>query len=213
MYYNYKGFHSIVLMAVVDSNYKFIWVAIGAHASASFAQIVKDSIGFPRDEPLLSDDALLPFFLVGDDAFALRTWMMKPFSHRNIEYEERIFNYRLGRARMVVDNAFGILSNRFRCLLTTLPQGPMVVQRIVMAAVVLHNIMRTRYPTEQMKLLDHEDSYHQFCPGAWRDDNPMLDLQHITSKRICRSAKKQRLYLKQYYNNEDGAVEWQDRMI
>lgn len=29
MYYNYKGFFSMVLMAVVDSSYKFIYVHVG----------------------------------------------------------------------------------------------------------------------------------------------------------------------------------------
>ena len=35
LYYNYKNFHSIVLMAVVDAEYKFLYVDIGAEGSAS----------------------------------------------------------------------------------------------------------------------------------------------------------------------------------
>ncbi|KAK3083252.1 hypothetical protein FSP39_017703 [Pinctada imbricata] len=38
-YYNYKGFFSIVLMGLVDAEYKFTWVDFGADGSAFDAQI------------------------------------------------------------------------------------------------------------------------------------------------------------------------------
>lgn len=224
LYYNYKGFHSVVLMALVDANYKFIWVEIGANGSASDAQIFNHGelsqmiddreLGFPPADSLVADDEPVPYFLIGDDAFALRTWMMKPFSLRNMARDERIFNYRLSRARRVVENAFGILANRFGCLLRTLPQQPAVVQKVVMAAVCLHNIMRVRYPGEQNILLDQEDADHNLVPGAWRAGQAMHDMNHILGgNRMSRIAKRQRLYLKHYYNNPVGAVHWQENMI
>ncbi len=39
---NYKNFHSIVLMALVDGDYKFTWVAVGANGPSSDAQIFED---------------------------------------------------------------------------------------------------------------------------------------------------------------------------
>ena len=122
-YYNYKKFYSIVLLALVDADYKFIWVDIGGRGPSSDAQIWNDSdlkeamdnrsIPLPAPRPMPHDDEPMSYFIEGDDAFALRPTMMKPYSKSNLTREERLFNYRLSRARRVVENAFGILANRF----------------------------------------------------------------------------------------------------
>lgn len=121
-YFNYKGYTSIVMLAVVDSNYKFRYVSVGANGASSDSQvftysnlhsaIVNNELGLPQRECLHNDDRPLPYFLVGDDAFALKDWMMKPYPFRGLTYNQRVFNYRLSRARRVVENAFGILANR-----------------------------------------------------------------------------------------------------
>ena len=79
----YKHFHSIIVMALVDAQYKFTWVDVGAMGSAGDANVFnhselrdcinEDTIGFPQPEPLPGDDEDMPYFLVGDYAFALRT--------------------------------------------------------------------------------------------------------------------------------------------
>ncbi|XP_041349545.1 protein ALP1-like [Gigantopelta aegis] len=165
MYFNYKRYHSIVLMALVDADYKFMWVNVGSPGSCSDAQIwndcdlrehiFTDRIGWPQPDPLPHDDTDTPYYIIGDEAFALRTWLMKPFSRRHMDHEERIFNYRLSRARRVVENAFGILANCFSCLLTTLRHNPSTVESIVLACVCLHNVMRILYPQEQNGLIDN----------------------------------------------------------
>ena len=111
--YNYKGIDSVVLMALVDADYKFIWADIGGMGSASDAPIYNESelkesvedgsLGFPDPEPLPNDNLDVPYFFVGDDAFALRTDMMKPYSLRGMTRPERILNYRLSRAKSVVE--------------------------------------------------------------------------------------------------------------
>ena len=107
LYFNYKGFYSVVLMGLVDADYKFIWADVGGCGSASDAQIYNNSelkqcaedgtLGLPDPEPLPNDTEDVPYFFVGDDAFGLRPTMMKPYSQRGLQNEKRIFNYRLSR--------------------------------------------------------------------------------------------------------------------
>ena len=124
-YYNYKGFHSIVLLALVDPEYRFLYIDVGAPGSGSDGGLFQvtpirqhlesGTLGLPAPEPLPHTDDALPYFIVGDDAFPLRTWLMKPYPRARIlpmTEEQRLYNYRLSRARRVVENAFGILSSR-----------------------------------------------------------------------------------------------------
>ena len=107
LYHNYKGFHSTVLMALVDGDYQFLWVDVDAAGSSSDGQIFKHSelrqkledgtIGFPEAAPLVPDGPLVNYFILGDDAFPLKTWLMKPDGRRGMDLPQRVFNYRLSR--------------------------------------------------------------------------------------------------------------------
>ena len=224
LYFNYKHYNSIVLLALVDADYKFLWVHIGAPGSQSDAHIWNEcslkqaledgTLGMPEAEPLPNDTEDMPYFIIGDNAFALRQWMMKPFAAKPLSYKERIFNYRLSRARRCVENAFGILANRFGCLLRAMRPVPETTESCVMACVCLHNMLRTWAPGEQNAMMDREDDRGNLIPGAWRDDPVLDDIdRRLFGNQASRAAKRQRLELMHYYNSPAGSVPWQDRMI
>ena len=52
--------------------------------------------------------------IVADDAYQLLSYMMKPYSSRQLSEEHVVFNNRLSRLCRVSENAFGILASRFR---------------------------------------------------------------------------------------------------
>lgn len=224
IYYNYKGFFSVVLLALVDADYKFVWASVGANGSSSDCAIFNRStlepalregtLGLPPPEPLPNDDTDMPYFILGDDAFPLRPYLMKPFSHKGLQIDDRIFNYRCSRARRVVENGFGILANRFRCLQTTMATSPRNTRKIVKACLCLHNIMRERYPNLQNADLDHEDDNGVMVPGAWRDGALLRDMEEAArAPRATRAGKEQRIYLKHYLNSPAGSVPWQWQAI
>jgi hypothetical protein len=225
LYFNYKGFFSIVMLAVVDSDYKFIWVDIGSRGASSDAQIYNNSelkecmednsICFPDPEILPNDSTTkIPFFLVGDDAFALKENMMKPFSRRGLSEDERIFNYRLSRCRRIVENAFGILANRWQINLNIMGHEPSNCRLLVTTCVILHNFLRIKFPGMQNRIIDTEDVGHNIIPGAWRRGINMSDIDTVVAPNTgSLKAKKMRLYLKHYVNSPAGSVTWQNSMV
>ena len=66
---------------------------------------------------------------------------MRPFARNALTNERRIFNYRLSRARRVVENAFGILANHWRLYHHHIYLNPDNVTTVVKATVVLCNIL------------------------------------------------------------------------
>ena len=76
-YFNYKGYFSLVLLALVDAEYKFLWVNMGASGSSSDAQIFnRSTLGLPPSKPLGAGGPDLHYFLLGDDTFALMPWLV-----------------------------------------------------------------------------------------------------------------------------------------
>ena len=217
-FFNYKKFFSIILLAICDANYEFFWVDIGTPGAAGDAQIFNRSefvqlmeahqLPVPDADPLPGDDARIPYFLVGDDAFAQRVWLQKPFQKFQFTREETVFNYRLSRARRCIENSFGILTNRWRCITTTMAQTPNNVMNIVHACVCMHNLMRRRYPVHHAALVHDREDGEQV--QNWREDTLLASLQAIRGNRGTREARIQREYLKAYYNSPVGALPWQE---
>ena len=148
-------------MALVDPHYKFLYVDIGSYGrfadggvfnSCSLANALENDkqLNIPADCRLPGSNAISPFVIVADDAFAMKRYLVKPYSSRNLNQEQRIFNYRLSRSRRVVENAFGIMSSRFRVFGKAIPLPPEKVTKLVLAVCCLHNfLLRNKTSAEQ----------------------------------------------------------------
>lgn len=139
---------------------------------------------------------------------------MKPYSYHSLTRDECIYNYRCSRARRLVENAFGILAMRFKCLLTTMGLKPANVTRVAKACMTLHNNMRIRYPGLQNTDLDREDENGQVVPGAWRDKTVWQDVQaEGRGPKLTQAGKEQRTYFKNYFLSPAASVPWQDAAV
>ncbi len=166
------------MLAVADANYKFVFLDIGRESSAGDTQIFnhcdfkhyieEDQLHWPGPEPMMNDTEPMPYFLVGDDAFALKEWLMKPYSRRGLDLEERTFNYRLSRARRVVENAFELLVQVWRCMLETQELQPTKVSVVTLCCCVLHNLLRDKFIQAHAGLADRVNRDGDIIPGAWR---------------------------------------------
>ena len=69
---------------------------------------------------------------------------MRPYpgSQSKGDNEKSILNYRLSRARRVVENTFGILSQKFQIYRRTLQSLPENAGNIIFATCILHNYLR-----------------------------------------------------------------------
>ena len=214
LYFNYKGFFSIVLLAAVDYNYEFMWVQCGAEGCASDSSVWRDSsllsalqrednpLDIPADDLIEGIPTAMPYFFVADDAFALTTRCMKPFPHHGLTVQERIFNYRISRARMVVENAFGILSTRFRIFRREIECRPETAEKIVIAACCLHNFLRRKCGASYIPraAVDNENG----TPGTWREEEPLPSTGHQRSRNPATIAKELRQALKGYFITPQG---------
>lgn len=114
-----------------------IWSNTAVHHA-----LENNTIFITQPRPLPNGNITLPFAILGDEAFPLKSHLMRSYPRKHLKTDkQRVFNYRLSRTRRIVENAFGILAARWRILFKPLccklPTGEAIIQAIV----CLHNFI------------------------------------------------------------------------
>ena len=213
IYHDYKGNFSTNIMAIVGPDYRFLAYDIGRPGRMSDSGIWNRSplkpLFNPSDEynPLhipkpkvLANHANTPdseghkikFHLVGDDGFGLGLSLMKPYPGRGLTASEAAFNYRLSRARQVVEVAFGILANRFRCLFNRVYSSPENAKLIVEACVLLHNYLISQKPPSNV---DETSAREKWYPLLLNTNSRNYSRPQVSSIHM-------RFHIKRYFVSE-----------
>ncbi|XP_067940367.1 uncharacterized protein [Watersipora subatra] len=206
-YYNYKEFHSLNLMAACDANLKFTLIDVGQAGRWSNA----GTMAIPGDEHIQGYPNALSYCFVGDEAFPLKTWLVRPFPGRAITNQQRVYNYRLSRARRTIENAFGVLSSRWRVLQRTMIGQPERVSTIVRALCVLHNLLQSREPAHYMPTgyTNTDDEL-----GLWRNSGTALDeVRQPAPRNSATYAIDMRNSFMQYFNCNSGRLDYQEHHV
>lgn len=224
-YYNYKHTHSVILMAIAGPEYECLYADVGSNGrvndsgvwnKTSLLRGIEDgSFKLPADDEL-SNGLTTPYVFLGDDAFALKKFMMKPFPQQGLTPGKRIYNYRHSRARRISENLFGILANRWRIYFTIINLDPKHVENIIFTTLILHNMLiKSSFSANVYRPAFFADTIlenGEIVAGEWRDNQSNDSLYELQVPRSGHNAsiaaKSVRETFMDYFVS-DGAVEWQ----
>lgn len=127
---------------------------------------------------------------------------------------ERIYNYRVSRARRVVENAFGILASKFRVFEEPISLKVETVDKVVLASCALHNYLKKTHCYVPPGLADYDNENNRTFPGSWRQNrnSGLTALQPTHHRHSNLQAELIRNRYRDYFNNE-GAVPWQNELV
>ena len=229
LYHNYKGTFSINPMALVDANYHFTFIDVGNYGSnadgtvfskSTFGQLyLSHQLDIPGPKPLPNAPHLgnIPHVIVADEAFPLKPNIMRPYHSipsknvRRLSHPKQIYNYRLSRAHHIVENAFGILVQRWRCFNRHLQLKTTTAIKIVLAACVLHNYLRPKNDETSVAAtyvcLNPERLEYLGIDGA------IIDLDNLNGYKSAREAQRIRHTFRDYFVSPDGRLSFQDEQL
>jgi len=215
VYFNYKGTFSIVLLALADAHLQFVMIDVGAYGRNSDGGIFAHSnfgkalntkaLCLPSGSHLPGAKQLgdVPFVFIGDEAFPLHEHIMRPYPGRGCTDEQRVFNYRLSRARRCVESAFGVLATRWRVFYTKIGVTPETTKEIVKATVVLHNLLQKETTATQTASMLHDYSVR---PAGGVEDLPRIGVHGSQQAADIRDTFRN-------YFNHFNVLPWQDNSV
>ena len=219
LYHDYKGTFSIDPLAVCDAKYNSTLVDIGQYGCNNDSGILAQSkissafenntLNLPESEVLPGTHLDIPYFLVGDEIFPLKPWLLRPYPGWLLQLLEMIYNYRHSRARRVIESA------RWRIFSLPIKASVQNTERYVMAWLCLHNYL---HQTENalytpQGFVDVELVDGKIKEGEWRSQAGQDGYLNLIKpakggwRKVV--ANELRENSKHFVNSEIGSVPWQ----
>ena len=223
LFHNHKGFFSIVLMALAHPDYRFIYIDVGDYGSNCDSAIFKNcnfgkaymygNLDIPPPKKLHNIPAgqgeEVPYCIVGDEVFSLQCDLMRPYPKgqrgTTLSPEKQMFNYRLSRARRIVENCFGILAQRFRIYDRRMYISDITCQQVVKATCALHKFLTEPKKDVAAVMARLNPDGHQYMGP----NGAIQPLPHLHGYHSPNAAIRIRDIYKDYFQSPYGAVPWQ----
>ena len=104
----------------------------------------------------------IPINIVGDSAYPIHTWLVKPFGDNpNLTPQQKCFHYRLSRACIAVKTAFGHLKARWRRLMKRNDKITEHIPIVILACCILHSLCEVHGEVFNEVWLQNDSEYQQ----------------------------------------------------
>ncbi|XP_018399908.1 PREDICTED: uncharacterized protein LOC108777494 [Cyphomyrmex costatus] len=232
-FFNYKKYFSIVFLAICDANHKFVWVDIGQYGGISdsgvwsntelTARVREKTAEIPGPQHLPGTAIKTNHVFLGDEIFPLDLHLLKSYNKKELTDNRRIFNYRLSKARLSIENTFGILCARWQILNKPIKFSLTNLEEVTKALICLHNyimMMEERFEIPQRRycsqnFVDRENADHEIMEGVWHgitEKGTLFEnIQKMGGNSGSNPAKAQRDVLCEYFVTDVGCKQtpWQ----
>lgn len=203
------------MLTLVDSNYCFTYVDVGAAGRESNGSVFsRSNLKTAIEEKTL---CIPNNYVIVGDAFPQKTYLMKPYSRcGTLTFQQKNFNYRLSKARRIIKNTFGIVVSKFRIFEKSISLSPDKVDKIVLACCTLHIWLRKTSATYfTPRLIDTENlETGEILLGTWRNiqSGGLRDLGNVRSHNHTKAAVLIRDRYADYFTTT-GKQLWQNEII
>lgn len=195
------------MLAIVDSKYRFVYVDIGAfgkecdstvfHNTKLYELLLQGHLPLPEPKCLPGLQTPVPHVFVADEGLPLTNNVLRPYPGKHLTVQQRVFNYRLSRARRYVECTFGILANKWRVFHRPLNVQYNFATDIIKACCVLHNFVINRdgiTTTEELMIEENFVNLQQSEDDEFPNNTNPVNIRN----EFCK-----------YFNSDIGALSWQ----
>ena len=177
-YFSFKKRYTMSSLGLVGYNKSFLYAAVGAPGSTHDVRMLRSTRlyqpilngeMFPEKAMTLEGSGNIPLVTIGDSAFPRHPWLLKGYNENTTDNQQRYLNKKLYSARVVTENAYGILKGRWRILYKKTECRLHNLKYIITSCIMLHNLC-----------IKHNDP----CQPRWRLEVKELSLMTKRTTRV-----------------------------
>ena len=136
-------------LGLVGYNKRFLYCGVGAPGSTHDSRMLRSTSLYekiisgniiPDKGITLGDFGNIPLVTIGDTAFPKHVWLLKGYNQDTSDPKQRYFSTKLSSARVITENADGMLKGRFRILYKKAEYWLKNLKYAIMVCVMLHNL-------------------------------------------------------------------------